>query len=121
MGWVAAALLLVSGPLYAADPQSYGVEISGADGGEVEAALRASSQLVTLAGSGPIPPFALISRAREDVARIQTAPTSSTLFLAWKMPWGLMQQSESDRRCRWSGRVQDINRLPGPGLLVQPL
>jgi len=67
------ALLLVSGPLRAADPQSYGVEISGADGGEVEAVLRASSQLVTLAGSGPIPPFALISRAREDVARLQTA------------------------------------------------
>src|SRR3954471_6328026 len=74
LGWIAAlAFLLVSGPLHAADPQSYGVEISGVDGGEVEAALRASSQLVTLAGSGPIPPFALISRAREDVARIQTA------------------------------------------------
>jgi translocation and assembly module TamA len=29
--------------------------------------------LVTLAGSGPIPAFALISRARDDVARIQTA------------------------------------------------
>ena len=74
LAWIAAlAFLLLPGHAGAADQQSYGVAISGADRGEVEAALRASSQLVTLAGSGPIPAFALINRARDDVARVQTA------------------------------------------------
>ena len=73
-GLVAAlAFLLASGPLHAADTQTYNVTVSGTASGEVEAALRASSQLVTLAGSGPIPAFALISRARSDIARVQTA------------------------------------------------
>ena len=39
----------------------------------VNTALRASSQLVTLAGTNPIPPFALVTRMREDVPRLQTA------------------------------------------------
>jgi len=69
----ALAFLLVTGPVAAADQQTYSVEISGAGSAEVEAALRASSQLVTLAGAGPIPAFALTNRARGDVARIQTA------------------------------------------------
>jgi translocation and assembly module TamA len=73
-GLVAAlAFLLASGPLHAADTQTYNVTVSGTASGEVEAALRASSQLVSLAGGGPIPAFALISRARSDIARIQTA------------------------------------------------
>ena len=67
------AFLLVSGSVHAADPQTYSVAISGTNSAEVEATLRASSQLVTLAGSGPVPAFALINRARDDVARIQTA------------------------------------------------
>ncbi|HEX4637842.1 MAG TPA: BamA/TamA family outer membrane protein [Rhizomicrobium sp.] len=67
------SLLLLTRPATAADQQSYAVDISGAGPAEVEAALRASSQLVTLAGGGPIPAFALINRARGDVARIQTA------------------------------------------------
>ena len=73
-GLVAAlALLLASAPLHAADTQTYNVTVSGTTSAEVEAALRASSQLVTLAGGGPIPAFALISRARSDIARVQTA------------------------------------------------
>ncbi|HWU56466.1 MAG TPA: BamA/TamA family outer membrane protein [Rhizomicrobium sp.] len=67
------AFLLVSARLHAADTQTYSVTISGTESAEVEAALRASSQLVTLAGGGPIPAFALVSRARSDIARIQTA------------------------------------------------
>lgn len=69
----ALAFLLAPGPLQAADTQTYSVTVSGTSSAEVEAALRASSQLVTLAGSGPIPAFALVSRARNDLARIQTA------------------------------------------------
>jgi translocation and assembly module TamA len=73
-GQIAAlACLLVSGSVHAADPQTYSVAISGTNSAEVEATLRASSQLVTLAASGPVPAFALINRARDDVARIQTA------------------------------------------------
>jgi translocation and assembly module TamA len=60
-------------PAQAADPQPYTVEISGADASDVNTALRASSQLVTLAGTNPIPPFALVTRMREDVPRLQTA------------------------------------------------
>jgi translocation and assembly module TamA len=67
------ALFLLAGPAAAADQQTYTVEIAGAAGGEIDAALRASSQLVSLAGAGPLPAFALINRARSDVARLQTA------------------------------------------------
>ena len=35
--------------------------------------MRASSQLVTLQKAGGVPPFALVTRARDDVARLQTA------------------------------------------------
>ena len=71
---LAAALAsLLAHPAQAADPQPYTVEISGADAADVNAALRASSQLVTLAGTNPIPPFALVTRMREDIPRLQTA------------------------------------------------
>jgi len=56
---------LTAGPVYAADPQSYAVEITGAPSREADAALRASSQLVALAGTAPLPPFALVTRARD--------------------------------------------------------
>jgi len=75
IGWTAVAggLIVLSGSPRAADPQSYSVEISGAPSKEVEAALRASSQLVTLQKAGGVPPFALVTRARDDIARLQTA------------------------------------------------
>ena len=47
----ALAFLLAPGPLWAADTQNYSVTVSGTASAEVESALRASSQLVTLAGS----------------------------------------------------------------------
>ena len=65
--------VLLAGPVRAADPQAYTVEISGAPSAEADAALRATSQLVTLQGAGAVPPFALVLRARDDVARLQTA------------------------------------------------
>ena len=65
--------VLLAGPVRAADPQAYTVEISGAPSAEADAALRATSQLVTLQGAGAVPPFALALRARDDVARLQTA------------------------------------------------
>src|SRR6185312_6554704 len=75
IGWIAVAggLIVLSGSPKAADPQTYSVEISGAPSAAAEAALRASSQLVTLQKAGGIPPFALVTRARDDIARLQTA------------------------------------------------
>ena len=73
MAFLLLAFLLLANPAAAADQQSYTVAISGAGAGEIDAALRASSQLVTLAGAGPLPAFALVNRARSDVARLQTA------------------------------------------------
>jgi translocation and assembly module TamA len=65
--------VLLAGPVRAADPQSYTVDVSGAPSPDVERALRASSQLVILAGAGPVPPFALVTRVRDDIPRLQTA------------------------------------------------
>src|SRR5579871_3004409 len=57
----------------AAELQSYTVDISGTGFAQIDAVLRASSQLVTLRGSGPIPSFALVTRAQSDISRFQTA------------------------------------------------
>lgn len=68
-----ALLIAVSGSSRAADPQTYSVDISGAPSSDADAALRASSQLVSLQKAGGVPPFALIMRARDDIPRFQTA------------------------------------------------
>jgi translocation and assembly module TamA len=70
---VAALVFGLAGPVHAADPQGYTVEITGAGSSQVDAALRASSQLVTLQGAGPLQPFALVARARSDLPRLATA------------------------------------------------
>jgi translocation and assembly module TamA len=67
------ACAIATSPARAADPQAYHVKITGTSSGPVEAALHASAELVTLAGKGPIPPFALVERAREDIPRLTTA------------------------------------------------
>jgi len=69
----AIGLGLLTNPGYAADPLDYSVEISGIGSGAITATLRASSQLVTLSEAGPVPPFALAMRARDDIPRLQTA------------------------------------------------
>lgn len=69
----ALVLVLLAGPAPAADLQTYTVDIAGAGAPQVDAALRASSQLVTLKGAGALQPFALITRARADIPRLQTA------------------------------------------------
>jgi translocation and assembly module TamA len=69
----AAVLVALSGASRAADPQTYTVDISGVPSDDADAAVRASSQLVTLQKAGGVPPFALVTRARDDIARLQTA------------------------------------------------
>jgi len=58
-------------PAKAADPQGYSVSLSGVEG-EIAAVMRESSQLFLLSEAGPIPPFALVMRAREDIPRLRT-------------------------------------------------
>jgi translocation and assembly module TamA len=50
--------------------------MSGAASAEMDAALRASSQLLTLQDSGAIQSFALVARVRADIPRLQTAMDS---------------------------------------------
>ena len=58
---------------WAADPQPYTVAMSGVGDAELDAVLVASSQLFGLRESSPVSPFALIQRARSDIARLQIA------------------------------------------------
>jgi translocation and assembly module TamA len=56
----------------AADPQSYRVELAPTGDGARDAALRATSDLVSLRRAAPISPFGLIARARGDRDRLKT-------------------------------------------------
>lgn len=68
-----AALAMATTSASAADTQNYSVQIVGTGNAEIDATLNASSQLVTLRKSGPVPSFALAARARQDIPRLQTA------------------------------------------------
>lgn len=71
---VLAAVALVQGPpTRAADPQPYTVSIAKTGNAALDAALTESSQLVGLRTKAPVPPFALISRAQQDEARLNAA------------------------------------------------
>lgn len=56
----------------AADPQAYTIEINSTGHAELDAALKASSQLESLRTAVPVGPFALILRAKDDVERLDT-------------------------------------------------
>ncbi|HEY2009983.1 MAG TPA: BamA/TamA family outer membrane protein [Rhizomicrobium sp.] len=73
---VALAFAFGTSPARAADPQAYTVDISGTGSSQIDAALRASSQLITLRSAGPVQPFALVTRAQADIPRLQTAMDS---------------------------------------------
>ncbi len=73
--------VLPLGVARAADPQPYDVHIQGTGVGEMDAVLRSSSQLVGLRDKAPVPPFALVQRARSDIARLQTALDSFGYYL----------------------------------------
>ena len=55
-----------------ADPQPYTVTLAKTGDGTIDAALAASATLLTLRKSAPAGPFALVGRARNDVATLQT-------------------------------------------------
>jgi len=66
IGWKTAASLVALMPALAAsvagaaEAQRYAVDISSTASPQMDAALQASSQLVTLQGAGALPPFALM-------------------------------------------------------------
>src|SRR5262249_2646956 len=60
------ALLLWS-QAYAADPQSYKVDLASTGNSDMNATLKATSDLITLRASAPVGPFGLIGRARSDL------------------------------------------------------
>jgi translocation and assembly module TamA len=57
---------------HAADPQAYKVDLVSTGNSDLNATLKATSELVTLRTSAPVGPFALIGRARSDLDRLKT-------------------------------------------------
>jgi len=74
-------VLLAAGSARAADPQPYTVTIETTGDAAIDSTLKESAQLVTLRGKNPVPPFALVVRARSDVPRLQTALDSFGYYL----------------------------------------
>lgn len=72
---VAACAALLASPhgAGAADPLPYTVTLAKTGNGALDAALRASSQLQSLAAKAPAGPFAVVARARADLPRLTTA------------------------------------------------
>jgi len=68
---VLGACLLVR-PCQAADPQSYKVDMASTGDSDMNATLKATSDLITLRTSAPVGPFGLIGRARSDLGRLKT-------------------------------------------------
>ncbi len=70
---VAAALAAAPAvPAHGADPQPYTVKLARTGDGAIDAALAASATLLTLRKSAPAGPFALVGRARNDTATLET-------------------------------------------------
>src|SRR3984957_21279813 len=57
----------------AADPQPYRVDMASVGDGNIDATVKATSDLLTLRTTAPVSPFGLIARARSDVDRLTTA------------------------------------------------
>jgi translocation and assembly module TamA len=69
-------------PALAADPVTYTVKIAATGNAGLDAALNGSSQLAALRTKAPAGPFALVSRARQDLARLDTALKSAGYYQA---------------------------------------
>jgi translocation and assembly module TamA len=66
------AVLAVGSVAQAADPQTYKVDIASVGDSDIDATLKATSDLRALRGTAPVSPFGLIARARSDVDRLTT-------------------------------------------------
>ncbi len=67
---------LAGGSAWAADPQPYKVTLKPTDNSALDQALHDASQLVSLRENAPVGPFALVTRARQDAGRFQSALNS---------------------------------------------
>jgi translocation and assembly module TamA len=63
---------LLAWPCRAADPQPYKVDMAPTGDSDMNATLKATSDLITLRTSAPLGPFGLIGRARSDLGRLKT-------------------------------------------------
>ena len=70
---VVAAALVARPTAHAADPQPYKVAIAPTGDGAIDGALHDSATLISLQKSAPVGPFALVTRAQGDAARLQDA------------------------------------------------
>ena len=66
-------LALSTAAVHAADPQPYAVTIAPTGQADLDRALHDASTLVSLKKMGPVGPFALVGRARDDLGRFETA------------------------------------------------
>ncbi|HVW68430.1 MAG TPA: BamA/TamA family outer membrane protein [Steroidobacteraceae bacterium] len=57
---------------YAADPQPYKVDLASTGDSDLNATLKATSDLIGLRTTAPVGPFGLIGRARSDLDRLKT-------------------------------------------------
>lgn len=64
--------MLLAPAAFAADPQPYSVAIVGTGNAALDTALKNASQLEALRSKAPVGPFALVSRANQDVQRFET-------------------------------------------------
>jgi translocation and assembly module TamA len=76
--WVVASLaslafFIQTLPARSADPQPYSVRIEKTGIGALDTTLQGSSELEALRKKAPAGPFALITRARQDMGRLETA------------------------------------------------
>lgn len=69
-------LVLSQQPTLGADPQPYTVTLQPTGNKSLDQALKDASQLESLREKAPVGPFALVTRAREDAGRFQTALNS---------------------------------------------
>ena len=71
--YVLLGVLLACERAYAADPQTYQVDLVRVGNDDIDQTLKATSDLVALRSSAPVSPFGLIARARSDTDRLKTA------------------------------------------------
>jgi translocation and assembly module TamA len=79
---IAVALLLSASSARGADPQKYTVTLKPTGDAALDQALNDTSQLVSLRDKAPVGPFALVTRARDDLGRFQTALNSFGYYTA---------------------------------------
>jgi translocation and assembly module TamA len=75
------AILALPVAAWAADPQSYRVTIAPTGQKPLDDAIKGSATLVSLRTKAPVGPFALVGRARNDVARLTEALHSFGYYL----------------------------------------